>query len=77
MIDLHLHLDGSIDPGDMPRLAELSGPELPSTGEEELRSLLSVEHFSQNSQSAVDNYFFNFSVLHNKPLCFPHPMKTP
>ena len=40
MIDLHLHLDGSLTPRDIVALSRLSGTALPTTKEEELRSLL-------------------------------------
>lgn len=33
-------------------------------------------HFLKISRFGVDNYFFNFSILHNYQLYFPHPMKS-
>lgn len=43
MIDLHLHLDGSLDPNDMETLAELSQVKLPSNSLEALQKLVTVE----------------------------------
>ncbi len=63
MIDLHLHLDGSIDPGDMPRLAELSGAALPQVGGEELRSLLSVEPDCRNLGEYLEKFQLPLRVL--------------
>lgn len=63
MIDLHLHLDGSIDPEDMPRLAELSGAALPSTRQEELRSLLSVEPDCRNLGEYLEKFQLPLRVL--------------
>ncbi|HCU56268.1 MAG TPA: adenosine deaminase, partial [Clostridiales bacterium] len=38
MIDLHLHLDGSLTPQDLLRLSRLTGVALPTQQEEELRA---------------------------------------
>ena len=43
MIDLHLHLDGSLAPQDLPRLANLSGTVLPTQDPDALQALLTVE----------------------------------
>lgn len=42
MIDLHLHLDGSLEPEDIIALAQMSDVELPRTDLDGLRDLLSV-----------------------------------
>lgn len=42
MIDLHLHLDGSLTPSIVTKLAALQGITLPVSGQEELKKLLSV-----------------------------------
>ncbi len=42
MIDLHIHLDGSLPPGLLLELAELEGVALPAATEEELRPFLTV-----------------------------------
>ena len=43
MIDLHIHMDGSLEPEDMLAFAESSGVELPTYNREELRGLMSVK----------------------------------
>lgn len=43
MIDLHLHLDGSIEPVELIKLAEYSDVKLPTIDEYKLRKLLSVD----------------------------------
>ena len=43
MIDLHLHLDGSLTPEDILALAKLAGVKLPCNNAESLRPLLQAE----------------------------------
>ena len=42
MIDLHLHLDGSLDPKNVPMMAQMSGIEL-NYSDKELKKMLMVE----------------------------------
>ena len=43
MIDLHLHLDGSLNPKNMLWMAEMSGVKLSFTEENELKKQMMVE----------------------------------
>ena len=63
MIDLHLHLDGSICPEDMFRLAEMSGAALPAKQEEEIRKMLMVEPDCRNLGEYLEKFALPLQVL--------------
>ena len=48
MIDLHLHLDGSLNPKNMLWMAEMSGVKLSFTEENELKKQMMVEPDCKN-----------------------------
>ncbi|WP_251208754.1 adenosine deaminase [Acetatifactor aquisgranensis] len=66
MIDLHLHLDGSIHPEDMFRLAEMSGAALPAEREEEIRKMLMVEPGCRNLGEYLEKFALPLQVLQTK-----------
>ena len=57
MIDLHLHLDGSLTPREILSLARLSGVSLPTQKEEELSSLLTF-----NGRGTLNDYLQKFDL---------------
>ena len=57
MIDLHLHLDGSLIPREILSLARLSGVVLPTEKEEELSSLLTF-----NGRGTLNDYLQKFDL---------------
>lgn len=63
MIDLHLHLDGSLDPGDMVRMAELAGIALPTADIGELGKLLVVEPDCTNLGEYLEKFDLPLRVL--------------
>lgn len=63
MIDLHLHLDGSLDPRDMETLAELSGVALPVHSRSELQALLTVEPDCTNLGEYLQKFDLPLQVL--------------
>ncbi|MCI9337194.1 MAG: adenosine deaminase [Lachnospiraceae bacterium] len=67
MIDLHLHLDGSIAPADMFRLAEMSKTELPVETEEELKEKLTVEPGCRNLKEYLEKFDLPLRVLQTEP----------
>ena len=63
MIDLHLHLDGSLTPADILRLAELSGISLPQQTEDTLRPLLEVTPGCRNLGEYLEKFDLPLQVL--------------
>ena len=63
MIDLHLHLDGSLTPADILRLAELSGISLPQQTEDALRPLLEVTPGCRNLGEYLEKFDLPLQVL--------------
>lgn len=63
MIDLHLHLDGSIDPADMFRLAQMSGVRLPAGGEAEIKEKLVVSPGCRNLGEYLEKFDLPLQVL--------------
>nr|WP_300835565.1 adenosine deaminase [uncultured Acetatifactor sp.] len=63
MIDLHLHLDGSIDPEDMAQLAKMSGVELGPEREEKIKELLVVEPGCRNLGEYLEKFDLPLQVL--------------
>lgn len=63
MIDLHLHLDGSLEPEDMLFLAGLSDVRLPTEDASELRKLLSVEPDCENLAEYLEKFDLPLMVL--------------
>lgn len=63
MIDLHLHLDGSINPADMFRLAEMSGVRLPAETEEEIKEKLVVNPGCRNLGEYLEKFDLPLQVL--------------
>ncbi len=63
MIDLHLHLDGSINPQDMPQLAKMSGVALGPEREERIRELLMVEPGCRSLAQYLEKFDLPLQVL--------------
>ncbi len=63
MIDLHVHLDGSLEPEEILRLAQLSGVVLPTTDLEKLRDLLTVEEDCQSLKEYLERFDLPLLVL--------------
>lgn len=63
MIDLHLHLDGSLTPEDILRLAELSGISLPHQTPDALRPLLQVTPGCRNLGEYLEKFDLPLQVL--------------
>lgn len=63
MIDLHLHLDGSINPADMLQLAEMAGIGLPAKTEEEMKEKLVVKSGCQNLGEYLEKFDLPLQVL--------------
>lgn len=63
MIDLHLHLDGSLTPEDILRLAERSGVPLPCQTAESLRPLLEVAPECRNLGEYLEKFDLPLQVL--------------
>ena len=57
MIDLHLHLDGSLTPAEIIELSRLSGVELPTYDEDRLRSLLTFD-----GRGTLNDYLTKFEL---------------
>ena len=63
MIDLHLHLDGSLSPEDVLLLAERSGVSLPVKNAEALRPLLQVEPDCRDLGEYLEKFDLPLQVL--------------
>ncbi len=63
MIDLHLHLDGSLAPEDVLLLAKLSGISLPRESADALRPLLEAEPDCQNLGEYLEKFDLPLQVL--------------
>lgn len=63
MIDLHLHLDGSLSPEDVLQLAKLSGISLPREDADGLRPLLEAELDCQNLGEYLEKFDLPLQVL--------------
>lgn len=63
MIDLHLHLDGSLAPEEVPVLASMSGVSLPTENVEELRNLLMVQPDCRNLGEYLEKFELPLQVL--------------
>lgn len=63
MIDLHLHLDGSLSPADILSLAELSGVTLPRQTPDRLRPLLEVSPGCRNLGEYLEKFDLPLQVL--------------
>ena len=58
MIDLHLHLDGSLTPEDIITLADIDGVELPTRDEKELKKYLTFD----GSERTLTHYLMYFDL---------------
>lgn len=63
MIDLHLHLDGSLAPEDVLTYARVSGVPLPTDKVEELRELLTVQPECRNLGQYLEKFDLPLRVL--------------
>ena len=63
MIDLHLHLDGSLTPEDILSLAKLSGVALPYTDADSLRPLLQAEADCKSLAEYLEKFDLPLQVL--------------
>jgi len=63
MIDLHLHLDGSLSPDDILLLAKTAGVTLPCTDPEALRPLLEVSPDCRNLGEYLEKFDLPLQVL--------------
>ncbi len=63
MIDLHVHLDGSLEPEEVLLLARESGVKLPTEDPAELRNLLTVEEDCQSLKEYLERFDLPLLVL--------------
>ncbi len=63
MIDLHVHLDGSLEPEEVLLLARESGVQLPTEDLEKLRDLLTVEEDCQSLSEYLERFDLPLLVL--------------
>ena len=63
MVDLHLHLDGSLNPENMSHMAQMSGISLPTTDEKEIKKLLMVEPDCTNLSEYLEKFELPLRVL--------------
>lgn len=66
MIDLHLHLDGSLTPDDIIELAQIQKVTLPTTDKVELRKLLSFSGDERTLKKYLTYFDLPLSVLQTK-----------
>ena len=66
MIDLHLHLDGSLNPKNMLWMAEMSGVKLSFTEENELKKQMMVEPDCKNLGDYLEKFDLPLQVLQTK-----------
>lgn len=66
MIDLHLHLDGSLTPKTIIRLAEMSGVSLPSDNEDELLKYISTDINCEDLNEYLKCFDIPLSVLQSE-----------
>ncbi|MGN0483440.1 MAG: adenosine deaminase [Lachnospiraceae bacterium] len=66
MIDLHLHLDGSINPKNMVSLAEMTGVKLPTNDLEELKKRMMVKPDCRNLGEYLEKFDLPCMVLQTK-----------
>ena len=66
MIDLHLHLDGSLNPKNMSRMAQMSGITLATTEENEIKKLLMVEPDCTSLSEYLEKFDLPLKVLQTK-----------
>ncbi len=63
MIDLHLHLDGSLNPRNIPTMAKMAGIELPYTDEEVIRTKMMVEPNCTNLGEYLEKFDLPLQLL--------------
>ncbi|MEG2438160.1 MAG: adenosine deaminase [Lachnospiraceae bacterium] len=63
MIDLHVHLDGSLEPSEILQLAELSQVPLPTNDVYELRNLLTVQEDCTSLSEYLEKFKLPLTVL--------------
>ena len=66
MIELHLHLDGSLNPKNMVWMAEMSGVKLSFTEENELKKQMMVEPDCKNLGDYLEKFDLPLQVLQTK-----------
>ena len=63
MVDLHLHLDGSLNPKNMLNMAQMAGVELPYTDEEVIRTKMMVEPDCTNLGEYLEKFDLPLQLL--------------
>lgn len=63
MIDLHLHLDGSLNPKNIPTMAKMAGVELPYTDEDVIRTKMMVEPDCTNLGEYLEKFDLPLQLL--------------
>ena len=63
MIDLHLHLDGSLNHKNILKMAEMAGVKLPYTDEEVIRTKMMVEPDCTNLGEYLENFDLPLKLL--------------
>ena len=63
MIDLHLHLDGSLNPKNIMKMAEMAGVELPCTDEEAIRIKMTAEPDCRNLGEYLEKFDLPLQLL--------------
>ncbi len=66
MIDLHLHLDGSLNPKNIPTMVKMAGVELSYTDEEDIRTKMMVEPDCRNLGEYLEKFDMPLQLLQTR-----------
>lgn len=66
LVDLHLHVDGSLTPADVVEMARMGGVVLPTYETEELRGLLEVPKHGLSLKDYLSRFRLPLSVMQNR-----------
>ena len=66
MIDLHLHLDGSLNPANIPTMAKMAGLELPYKDEGEIKTKMTVEPDCKSLAEYLEKFELPLSLLQTR-----------